>query len=205
MYQAFNIFFTGMPICWYCAFDFQYSKERLLSEPAFYKIGLKNKCFNKFVFWEWYLYALWQSAVILFLSMYTFEESTGKLKNVINKSDEVISGSLMFNGTFIIQAIVLLVNGKIFLATHFHTAWSLFWQIGSVAWFYVFFIFENYYTKNKFELFGMFPLQMSFLSTYVLLLLFLVGFSLVDQVQSHLDQYYLEKVEMQEFEKDRSQ
>ena len=100
------------------------------------------------MFWQWYIYAIWQSGVILFLSMYTFEESTGQLNNLINKSNEVISGSLMFNGTFIIQAIVLLVNVKVFLATDNHTAWSLFWQIGSVAWFYVFFIVENYIDLN---------------------------------------------------------
>ena len=122
--------------------------------------------------------------------MYTFEESTGLLNNYFNRSNEVISGSLMFNGTFIIQAIVLLVNVKVFLATNYHTAWSLFWQIGSVAWFYVFFIVENYQDQNDLQ--GMFFLQMSFITTYVLLLLFLAGFSLLDQLTTHLDNYVQE-------------
>jgi phospholipid-transporting ATPase len=42
MYQGYNIFFTGMPVCWFCAFDFQYSKETFLKNPHYYKIGLKN-------------------------------------------------------------------------------------------------------------------------------------------------------------------
>ena len=112
------------------------------------------------------------------------------LNNYFNRSNEVISGSLMFNGTFIIQAIVLLVNVKVFLATNYHTAWSLFWQIGSVAWFYVFFIVENYQDQNDLQ--GMFFLQMSFITTYVLLLLFLAGFSLLDQLTTHLDNYVQE-------------
>ena len=59
MYQAFNIFFTGMPVCWYCTYDFAYSKDRFLHDPSLYKIGLKNKCFNRFVFWQWYTYGIW--------------------------------------------------------------------------------------------------------------------------------------------------
>jgi hypothetical protein len=76
---------------------------------------------------------------------------------------------------------------KVFLATNIHTAWSLFWQIGSVAWFYVFFLVENYLDINDLQ--GMFFLQMSFITTYVLLFLFLSGFSLIDQVTYHFDVY----------------
>jgi hypothetical protein len=103
----------------------------------------------------------------------TLEESTGEIKGVLNMSDHIISGSLMFNGVLILQTIVLLANVKIFLATNIHTAWSLFWTIGSMAWFYVFFYAESestYFATGN-ELQGMFFLQMSFVTTYVLLLL----------------------------------
>ena len=48
-----------MPVCWFCTFDWQYTKEKLLSDPYLYRIGLKNQCFNSFIFWRWYLYAVW--------------------------------------------------------------------------------------------------------------------------------------------------
>mmetsp|Transcript_11553 Transcript_11553/g.17428 ORF Transcript_11553/g.17428 Transcript_11553/m.17428 type:complete len:122 (+) Transcript_11553:2951-3316(+) len=71
-YQCYNVFFTGMPICWFCTFDWQFTKEKFLAEPHLYRIGLKNQCFNSFIFWRWYFYAVWQSAAILFLSFMTF-------------------------------------------------------------------------------------------------------------------------------------
>jgi magnesium-transporting ATPase (P-type) len=73
-----------MPVCWFCAFDFQYSKEKFLKNPYLYKLGLKNKCFNNYVFFQWYFLAIWQSAVILVLSIYTFEESVGVVDGLFN-------------------------------------------------------------------------------------------------------------------------
>jgi len=33
LYNSYNIFFTGMPICWFSTFDWQHSKEKLLTTP----------------------------------------------------------------------------------------------------------------------------------------------------------------------------
>ena len=59
LYQTYNVVFTGLPVCWYAMFDWQYSKQEFLDNPYLYKIGLKNKCFNSFIFWRWYFYATW--------------------------------------------------------------------------------------------------------------------------------------------------
>mmetsp|Transcript_41345 Transcript_41345/g.62988 ORF Transcript_41345/g.62988 Transcript_41345/m.62988 type:complete len:160 (-) Transcript_41345:132-611(-) len=75
LYNFYNIMFTGMPICWFCTFDWEYSKKKLLAQPALYEIGLKDKCFNPYVFWFWYFSAMWQGAVLLFLTFYTLDES----------------------------------------------------------------------------------------------------------------------------------
>jgi len=48
MYQSFNVFFTGFPIGWFSVMDYEHSKEKLLSDPGLYRIGLKNYCFNSF-------------------------------------------------------------------------------------------------------------------------------------------------------------
>jgi hypothetical protein len=108
----------------------------------------------------------------------------------------------MFNGVFILQTIVLLVNVKIFLATNIHTAWTLFWNIGSVAWFYVFFYVESYSQLN--ELQGMFFLQMTFVTTFALLLILLAGFSLVDQVSAYVENYIQERIEMNDYANEMS-
>lgn len=32
MYQTYNVLFTGFPLIWYCVFDFEHTKEKLLSD-----------------------------------------------------------------------------------------------------------------------------------------------------------------------------
>jgi phospholipid-transporting ATPase len=59
LYQGFNIAFTAFPVMWFALFDFNYTKETLLSNPKYYKIGLKGECFNKWVFWRWIFYGTW--------------------------------------------------------------------------------------------------------------------------------------------------
>lgn len=119
LYNSFNIFFTGMPICWFCTYDWQYSKKQLLSDPRLYEIGLNDSCFNPRLFWTWYVFAIVEGALLLFLSFYTLDEAYEEaLDYKTDEKDggaEVISGSLSLNGVFIFQAIVVLVNIKLFI------------------------------------------------------------------------------------------
>ena len=71
LYNSFNTFFTSLPIIWFATFDFEYDKAVLCRSPRLYKIGLLNLHFNKFIFWRWIFYAIWQSTLILFLAYYT--------------------------------------------------------------------------------------------------------------------------------------
>ena len=173
MYQLYNIFFTGFPIGWYCLFDWQHPKEKFLSDPYLYRIGLRNQCFNGVVFWRWYLYAVWQSAVILYLSFVTFNESTGIAYNGDNIGD-----SLDYTGSFIIMSIVILVNTKIFISTHTHTFWSVLWQVGSVGWYFAIFLALNYTPAS--DLRGVLGIVVGYSNNYIILFLFMSGFILVD-------------------------
>ena len=103
LYQSYNIFFTGMPICWYCTFDWEHSKIKLLANPHLYDIGLQDKCFNPVVFWFWYFSAVWQGAVLLFLTFSTLSWSESEELSLIGPvhSKMTISGSLNLNGVFI--------------------------------------------------------------------------------------------------------
>lgn len=44
---------------WFAVFDWEFSKEKFLSEPKLYRIGLDDVFFNKSVFWRWFFYAVW--------------------------------------------------------------------------------------------------------------------------------------------------
>mmetsp|Transcript_824 Transcript_824/g.1479 ORF Transcript_824/g.1479 Transcript_824/m.1479 type:complete len:437 (+) Transcript_824:889-2199(+) len=215
MYQCYNVFFTGMPICWFCTFDWQYSKEYLLQNPRLYRIGLNDDCFSPGVFWFWYISAIWQGAVLLFLSFYTLDRSYSEQLSDLSqqfdfKSDKTqkktISGSLNLNGVFIFQAIVVLVNIKLFLHSNTYSFFSILWQFGSIFLFYLFFSFFN--TNQDLGLFGLLPILFSFENQYFLLFFFMTSYSLieyglgvVDKVIWNKQEHFIlnQKIEKEEF------
>lgn len=77
-YNCYNIFFTGLPIMWYACNDWEYPKESYLSNPLLYDIGLENTYFNPRIFWTYYFYAIWHGFLLLYLSFYTLDESSGE-------------------------------------------------------------------------------------------------------------------------------
>lgn len=192
MYQSFNVFFTGAAVIWYSTFDWEHTKEKLLSDPFLYKIGLKNYCFNKFIFFRWYFYAVWQSALIVFLTLKTLEQSNDSYKG------NAISGSMMLDSTFMIQAIVILVTVKITISTNTHTWFSLACYTFGIVTFFLMFAIESAWNKLGSELFGMINVMFVFNTQYYLLFFIMVGFILVDYGMEFIDleiQRMLEKFE----------
>jgi phospholipid-transporting ATPase len=195
LYNAYNIFFTGLPIGWFAVCDWQYTKQELLSNMKHYSIGLENKCFNPFRFWTWYFMAVWQGAVLLFTTFYTLDESSGEqytsnlfFKDQVN-GGKTISGSLVVNGLFIFQAIVVLVNIKLFIQTSTHTLCSVFLQVISIVLFYAMFYFLSSQIKiENGDLFNTFPILMSFANQYMLLFFFMTSYILIEKGQNMLEQ-----------------
>ena len=56
----------------------------------------------------------------------------------------IIEGSIWIDGTFIMQAIIVLVTVKIFVSTSSHTGWSFFFQLSGVLAFYAYLIIFTY-------------------------------------------------------------
>lgn len=131
MYQCYNVLFTGLPVVWYCTFDFEHTKEKFMSEPLLYKIGLRNYCFNKFQFFRWYFYGVWQCALILFLTFRTFEETSDTYRN------NYVSGSLILDGNFMLMTFVYLVTVKIFISTNTHYVIGTFCYLFGVFLFFI--------------------------------------------------------------------
>lgn len=102
-----------------------------------------------------------------------------------------VSGSLHLNGTFIFETIVILVNVKIFISTNTHTAWSLFWQLGSIGWFFVIFGIETNLHDPAYDIpiSGMFMIIMRYVTMYILLFFFVCGFIMVDVGMQMVDNY----------------
>ena len=73
LYQLYNISFTSLPIMWFAVFDWEFSKEKFLNEPKLYRIGLDDVFFNKWVFWRWFFYAVWQGGLLCAMSFITLD------------------------------------------------------------------------------------------------------------------------------------
>ena len=120
LYQLYNVFFTGAPIMWFGMMDFEYEKEEFLKNPKHYSIGLKDQLFNKFVFWRWISYGIWQGALIFFVGFFTME--------YIN-STEVGASDILTEGQFVYLGVVTLANAKILTSTSNFTGWNFFFTI----------------------------------------------------------------------------
>jgi magnesium-transporting ATPase (P-type) len=55
--SCFNLFFTAIPIIWFACFDWEHDKEKFLTNPKFYKIGLLDVFFDYGAFARWFFYA----------------------------------------------------------------------------------------------------------------------------------------------------
>lgn len=59
LYQLYNVFYSTAPIAFYAIFDLQFEKKVFLKQAKHYKIGFRDECFNKWVFWRWIFYGIW--------------------------------------------------------------------------------------------------------------------------------------------------
>ena len=87
-----------------------------------------DESFNKFVFWRWIIYAVWQGALAVFLCFFCYE-------NIANIEGE-ITGSVLTDGQFVYTCVVILVNVKILTNAHSFTFFNFFFSIGSIAYFF---------------------------------------------------------------------
>jgi len=65
---------TSFPVMVYAVFDFEYTKEQLMTITDYYRIGLNNECFDPKLFLKWVFYALSQAFIIYFICMICLNE-----------------------------------------------------------------------------------------------------------------------------------
>lgn len=125
------------------------STIKLALEVSIYIYFIKpfylDACFNKYVFWRWIFYGIWQALVILYVCFYSMEVSAD--------SDGKYS-AIEVDGQFVYMSVVTIANVKILTSTHTHTFISLFFSIGSTLMYMLCFWFLNLFVNN--ELFGLF-------------------------------------------------
>jgi len=69
LYQLYNVTFTSFPIIVYALYDYEYPTAKLMYTPEFFKLGIFNLKYDVTTILVWVIYACWQAALILCLSM----------------------------------------------------------------------------------------------------------------------------------------
>ncbi|CAD8175781.1 unnamed protein product [Paramecium pentaurelia] len=141
IYQAYNIFYTSMPILIFAIFDSEYSEQMLYSNKySTYSIGQKNSCFNTKLFLLMLINSIYSSTIIAFFSIYIFEANTHQAGRQI---------SFWYTGTVIFWLAILISNLRIVIISNTWTIAHLFFLLGMIVMFiFTLLIFEDF---NSFD------------------------------------------------------
>jgi hypothetical protein len=96
--------------------------------------------FNPTIFWRWFFYAVWQGALLMGISFYTFDTS-------IENHGQM--GGLTLDGNFIFAALVIIVNVKVLISSFQYTGLQIFFIAGSIISFFIVFTGFSYWIDTS--------------------------------------------------------
>lgn len=138
--NLYNVWFTAFPIIWFAVFDWEHPKEVLLNNPKMYAIGLFDVFFNKWAFWRWFSYAVWQGIVICLLVFITFNNS------ILTDGQQT---GLALDGNYVFYSILIVVNIKVLISSFEYTFWLVFWIVLGLLGYYVFYILFSFAIESS--------------------------------------------------------
>ena len=134
LYQLYNVSFTFLPITWFAIFDWEHDKQVFLNKPSLYFIGPYDVYFNKYTFWRWFWYAIWQGIFLCAISFVTLDSGMEQMGQM---------GGLSLDGNFMFCALVMIVNIKVLISSKQITFWACFMNFVSIASFFgIFYMFS---------------------------------------------------------------
>jgi len=113
----------------------------LMTNPAFYRIGIKDECFSSELYIGWILYALWHAAVVFFGCYFALTHIG------VTQPDGKDIG-LWLAGTTVYGACVCVVNLTLMMKMHVHHFLGSVLLAGSVGSFFAFFWILSKYAKD---------------------------------------------------------
>jgi len=196
LYVCFNLFYTALPIIWFCTFDWEYKKEVIAYRPRLYRPGMQDLHFNKWVFLRWVFYAVWQSTLILFLAYYALESTSPSAYGVSGRY-----GGVWVPGELVFGALVFVSNIKILISSFLVTWWMLFFVFGSTIFYIINYVIISDAAVSS-DQYGTLAMMAQQPASWFTLILFTFMFILVDTGLAYLNKYinkwYMQSVERAE-------
>jgi len=190
MYATFNTFYTSLPILFFATFDYEYPKEILAKRPRLYRIGLEDLHFNKWVFWRWAFYGLWQSTLILFLAYFALDHRS--------PNDEGKYTGIWVSSNLVFCMLVIVSNMKILISSY-RISWPIiFLTVASTGVYFVIYTLQSLTTPIT-EQYGTLFMMADAAQTYFVLMLFTFMFVLVDtglsNANTYINKWYLKAIQ----------
>lgn len=157
-----------------------------MSHPELYQIGLNNERFSAFVFWESYLQAIVQGGVLTFVTFATLDGAAGNSFQYNYDTHEVeyrpTYSSVYLNGLFLFQAVVVIVNVKLMIATNTHSLLTVSLQLLSIALFYLAYFILNLPALGQSDLSGTLRMLLTMGTNWILLFFFTLSYCCLEYI-----------------------
>ena len=110
LHQFYNVFYSIFPIFYFSIFDREYESDFLLKNPNYYIQGMKNQCFNIFIFIKYIIIGFFEGILLMISSFIFFYYNDDKGYNLNNLYS---FGTVIFSGIIITVNLKVLLNSKI--------------------------------------------------------------------------------------------
>ena len=110
LHQLYNVIYSIFPIFYFSIFDREYDSDFLVKNPSFYIQGIRNECFNLFMFYRYLIMGFIEGFILLFSGFVTFYFNNKEGYNINNLYS---IGNVAFSGIIIIVNLKVLFNSKI--------------------------------------------------------------------------------------------
>eukprot|EP00163_Fabomonas_tropica_P014185 TRINITY_DN2587_c0_g2_i3.p1 TRINITY_DN2587_c0_g2~~TRINITY_DN2587_c0_g2_i3.p1 ORF type:complete len:1203 (+),score=339.25 TRINITY_DN2587_c0_g2_i3:849-4457(+) len=128
---SFNLIFAFLPIIAQATLDQDVSQEKSLEYPQLYMLGIHKKFYNFRVFWGWVVSAIFHSVVLFWIPVTIFQHEI--------PSSDGTNGGMYFIGSVVYACVVVAVNLKVGLETHYWTWLNHLTIWGSIASIFVYY------------------------------------------------------------------
>ena len=172
LYQLVNMFYTAFPIIIYALFDKEVSSKVLLSDPSFYKGGIKNIYFNLSVFLIWFFFAIFQSMIIALMVAFA---------DFSPQSDGQYLGFWGY-GIIVFMMTQIVGNFKIVIISNAFNFWVYMFIIGGFVCFLISFLIVNVIRSN--EHYGLFAVVFSSPIFWITTILIFIAICVFDMIFS---------------------
>ena len=110
LHQLYNVIYSIFPIFYFSIFDREYESEFLVKNPDNYIQGIKDECFNIFIFYRYIIIGFVEGFILLYTSFITYHFNNSEGYNLNNLYS---FGNVVFSGIIIIVNLKVLCNAKI--------------------------------------------------------------------------------------------